>query len=231
MGDALLELADVRRAQVALQLGLAEEHDLQELLALGLQVGEEPDLLEGVQRHALGLLDEHHHLAVVGVLLQEPGVQGVHHLEPPRARGQGQLHLEGDGVQDVFRREARVGEVHDLDRLRQLHLQHAADHGLAAADLADDLDDPFAAGDRVDDGVEDRAPAPAREEQPRVRRDPEGRLGETEVLVVHPRAPLRSGAGSGCRAWSGSPRADARPGSDCPGRAAARRSRSGAPTR
>ena len=46
MRDALLELAHVRERQVLLELGLAEKHDLQQLLRARLEVGEEADFLE-----------------------------------------------------------------------------------------------------------------------------------------------------------------------------------------
>jgi hypothetical protein len=40
VGDALAQLADLGLAQVVVQFGLAEKHDLQQLVLLGLQVRE-----------------------------------------------------------------------------------------------------------------------------------------------------------------------------------------------
>ena len=86
------------------------------------------------------------------------------------------LQLEGDRINDVARGEVGVGEVDDLDRRRQALLQHAAQHGLAAADFADDLKDAFAGGDTVDKRVEHDATSmsTAGEKQGRIGRDAKG---------------------------------------------------------
>ena len=44
--DSLLELAELGQIEPGPELGLADEEDLQSLLARRLEVGEEPDLLE-----------------------------------------------------------------------------------------------------------------------------------------------------------------------------------------
>ena len=97
----------------------------------------------------------------------------------------GQLHLEGNGLQGVLRRQARIRQVDDIHPVRQAFLQHPAKHGLAAAHLADDLDDAFAAGDRVHQSVEDLAAVAAGIEQFGIRCNPEGRALEAEVIVIH----------------------------------------------
>ena len=102
VGDALLELADAGSGQRLVQLGLPEHHDLEELLVLGLEVAQEPDLFQGLDGHALGLLDEGHDAHVLGVPPDQIILKGVQDLEPAvRCRGR-QFQLEGDGVQDVL---------------------------------------------------------------------------------------------------------------------------------
>ena len=39
VGNALAQLADIRLAQILIQLGLAEQHDLQQLVVFGFQIG------------------------------------------------------------------------------------------------------------------------------------------------------------------------------------------------
>ena len=64
-------------------------------------------------------------------------------------------------------------------------MQHAAEHRLAAAHFAGDLDHSLAGGDRVDQRLERGSAVGAGEEELGVRRDAERRLAQTEVFEVH----------------------------------------------
>jgi hypothetical protein len=69
-------------------------------------------------RHALGLLDEGHDAHVLCVSLDQIILKGMQDLEPlVRCRGR-QFQLEGDGVQDVLGRKARIREIDDLGVFR-----------------------------------------------------------------------------------------------------------------
>ena len=59
-GDALIELPQLRRSQQRLQVQLADEDDLQQLLLVGLEIRQNADLLEHVQRQVLRLVDDEH---------------------------------------------------------------------------------------------------------------------------------------------------------------------------
>ncbi len=69
--------------------------------------------------------------------------------------------------------------------VRQARLQDPAQHGLAAADLAGDLDDALALTDGVDQRLQHRAAIAAFEEEIGVGSDLEGRLRQPEECVVH----------------------------------------------
>ena len=112
-------------------------------------------------------------------------LQRVHHLEAAGVPWQRQLQLEGDRVQNLLGRDARIGQVDRLHARRQARLQHPAQHGLAAAHLAGDLDDPLAVGDRVGQRLQHRAAVAALEKEVGVRRDAKRRLLEAEEGVVH----------------------------------------------
>ena len=58
---ALLQLTHAERVQLPVKLRLAEKDDLQQLVAVRLEVGEKPDLLQGLRRHGVRLIDQHHH--------------------------------------------------------------------------------------------------------------------------------------------------------------------------
>src|SRR5258706_6129310 len=61
-GNALEELARGALTQPLLELGLAEEDDLEELALLGFQVRQEPYRLQRVLRHRLHFVQAHHGL-------------------------------------------------------------------------------------------------------------------------------------------------------------------------
>ena len=77
MGDAVAQLAKRRFGERGIELGLAEEHDLQQLVAVRFEIRQEPDLLEGFVGHRVGFVDQHHHPAALAeqpdeMLLQCP---------------------------------------------------------------------------------------------------------------------------------------------------------------
>ena len=59
--DAVAQLAQLVLRQGLVELGLAEQHDLQQLVPVRLQVGQQPHLLEGVLGHDVRLVDQDHH--------------------------------------------------------------------------------------------------------------------------------------------------------------------------
>lgn len=56
--DALAKLAELLAGEHIFQLGLADEHDLEELLFVGFQLGEHPDLLQHLGAEVLRLVND-----------------------------------------------------------------------------------------------------------------------------------------------------------------------------
>ncbi len=56
-GDALGELPQFIAIQQIAQFGLTDQDDLQQLLGVGLQIGEQPHLFEHLGREVLRLID------------------------------------------------------------------------------------------------------------------------------------------------------------------------------
>ena len=145
--DALVELAQLSGIEEPVEFGLAEEHDLHQLDLIGLQVRQPPHGLEAADAQRLGLVDDQHHPAVGGVLLEQIAVEQMEAVvgalrieaELPAHRADDPLGI-GLGIDDV-------GDRLGLD---QLGGQQAAQQGLAGADLAADLDHPLAALDGVE---------------------------------------------------------------------------------
>ena len=196
MGDALLQLAHVGQAQVAVELGLPEEDDLQQLVGAGLEVREKAHFLERAERHRVRLVDEGNHLLAFRMHRDELLLQRAQHLRRVRP-GHVDAEVGRDRAQHLVAREARHREVDHLDRGREPLHQHAAEHRLAAADLAGDLDQALARRDRVEKRFERGAAVGARVEELRVGRDAEGRFPQSEMLEVHRHGRLGASPGSG----------------------------------
>ena len=187
VGDAFLAAGACRwRPRSFVEFGLAEQHDLQQLVRLRLEVGEQPDLLQRLGRHGVRLVDQHHDPLARGVALDQRVLQCAQHRMA--------CVLPSAGMPAV-RRRWRAGSpratatgwrgrsVSTCSGRRSSSI--AAQHGLAAADFAGDLDDALVVGDRVDQRLERRAAVGAGEEEIGVRRDAERRFAQAEVVEIH----------------------------------------------
>ena len=151
-------------------------------MATRFEVGKQAHLLQCVLRHHVRLVDQDDDAPPRGV---EPDQMLLQLAQRHRAPlGELELELIGDGVQDLVARERGRGEVDRRHLGRQPLHQHAAQHGLAAADLARDLDDAFVVQHRVGERFQCRAALGALEEEIGVRRDAERRLVQPEVLEI-----------------------------------------------
>ena len=73
----LRQLLHARRGQLAAQLGLADQDDLQQLAFMRLQVGEQAQLLQHIGRQVLGLVDDQQAVASLGMRGQQVAVERV----------------------------------------------------------------------------------------------------------------------------------------------------------
>ena len=70
------------------------------------------------------------------------------------------------------------------DKFRQAFKQHAAEHGLAATDLARDLDDAFVLSDGVNQRIKGWSTIGAGEEKIGMRGDPERWFAQAEMFKI-----------------------------------------------
>ena len=70
-GHPLGELAQLLARQESGELGLADQDDLEELLARRLEVRQQPNLLEHLRSQALGLVDDQHGSATARVRVEQ----------------------------------------------------------------------------------------------------------------------------------------------------------------
>ncbi len=188
--DALGELPQLAPREDVAQLRLPHEHDLDELLGVGLQVRDEPDLLDHLGREVLGLVDEEHHVAALPPGLEQEAMEGVHQLLERLAVARHVEVVEGRPEQ-LGRGEDRVEHHRGCGVLGQTCQEVAGQGGLARAHLARDQDEAAAlATSELEVG--ERLGVPLREvEKFRVGGEVEGFLGEPVPLFVHGAAPTR----------------------------------------
>jgi hypothetical protein len=190
-GDALAKLTQLVALELLAELGLAQQHDLQQLCRSRLQVGEQAHLLERFGRQGLRLVHQEQHVPTLCLLVQQELVEHFQQLGHRAAEGR-EPEFGVDGLQQFQRREVRVEEEGDLAIAAEALDQGAAQGGLTRADLADDGDEALALLDAVDEMPEGLAVRRREEEVPRVRGELEGLLVEAEILRVH----LRRGSGT-----------------------------------
>ena len=86
-GDATGQLAQIRPGQHLAQLGLADQHDPQQLFLVGLEIGQQPHLFEHRLRQVLRLVDDQHCAPAGGVAGQQMLVQGIDQRLDRQLRG------------------------------------------------------------------------------------------------------------------------------------------------
>ena len=115
-GHALRQLAQVVPRQDAAQLGLADEDDLQQLLARRLQIGQQANLLEHLAAEILGLVDDQHRAPPARVRVEQVAVERVdERLEAGGAGGVRDVQLVAHGGQQLDRRERGVEDHRHVD--------------------------------------------------------------------------------------------------------------------
>jgi len=75
-----------------------------------LQIGQEADLLQYVEREILRLIHQYDDAPALGVGIQQASIQRIHHLLDaiPIPVGDGQSELFADREQKLHRRDARI---------------------------------------------------------------------------------------------------------------------------
>ncbi len=186
------ELGHLGPREQRAQLGLADQHDLQQLALAGLEVGQQAQLLEHLGVEVLGLVDHQHVVLPDRMRVEQEAVQRVDMvLQRRRAAAAGRdrhAELVADGLQQLERAELRVEDVGDVAALRDLLEEAAHDGGLAGADLAGQQHEAAAALQPVEQVRQRLAVALAHVEEARVRRDREGFALQAEGGGVHGRA-------------------------------------------
>src|SRR5882762_842228 len=184
--DALAQLPDRRAGQFAVELRLAEQHDLQELALLRLEIRQQPQRLERLEWHRLAFVNADQHALAQPRHVEQRLGDGAQQVMLIDACIDGQLELLGEGEHERPWLEARVRDVTGHPVLVERGKKLAAKERLAGAHLARDLDEAVAVRNRHEQRVERLLAAATAVEIARIRGDAEGRLAQAEMSeIVH----------------------------------------------
>ena len=175
------------RSSSSRKLGLADQDDLQQLGGGGLEVREQPDLLERLRAQVLRLVHDQYHAAAARVRVEQVPPQKVHQrlgAAFSRLRHR-DVQFLADRQQELRRRNAWIQDQRHVRVTGQL-LEQAADHGgLAGPDFAGELYEPAGLVYPVQQVRERLRVAATQVEVARVRSNRERLFLEPEKARVH----------------------------------------------
>ena len=189
-GDALTQLTQFVARQMRLEFGLSDQEDLQQLLALVLQVREQPDLLEQLHRKVLRFIQHEH-----GMLAAR--THGHQMLLECHQRGgfadagrQVQAEAKTDLLEHLLPTQRRVGDQRDGHAIAPLVQSVVQRCRLTRADLARDEQERLAVLDAVAQMRLRFLMLTARIDELELMTGGERVLAQAEVMFEHRRIPL-----------------------------------------
>ncbi len=135
-GNALGQLTQQGLAQHLLQLGLTDQHHLQQFSFVGFEVGEQAQLLQYAGQQVLRLIHQYHAALACRQVGQQVIANKVEQPLDPGIFGIGELKLVADGGQQIPFGQGGVEDIGDLGLGGQLLQQAAGDGGFAGAHFA-----------------------------------------------------------------------------------------------
>ena len=189
--DALAELAQLGPRQHVPELRLPDEHDLDQLGARGLEIREQPDLLEHLRREVLRFVDDQQRGLVLLEAADQEVVQREQVLGLGVARGLDPVLVE-QHAEEVEGLEAGIEDEGRQGLPVELRQQAVQQHGLPGADLAGQQHESLVGVHPVDERRQALAVHLAEIQERRVGRHLERAAQESVVLVVHGGSPLSS---------------------------------------
>ena len=148
--DALFQLAQRRLVQPIGQLGLAREHEGQQFFGVGLDVCEQPNLLEELVRETLRFVDDERRDDASLTARNQLAFELLEQQRLRRGRVGSQAEAIGEKLEELAARQRRVVQVQRPRRSACLRFERGAhERRLAGAGLADEQRQPFPRRDAV----------------------------------------------------------------------------------
>ena len=139
----MTQLPQLLALEFVVELGLPEEQDLDQLRRRRLEIREQPNLLEGLGREVLRLVDDQNHSPIALLLVQQILVQLGAQLGAAEPRGQ-HAELDHDRAEQLVARQCRIEDEGDVRVTAEALEQRAAQRRLAGADFTGDRNEAFA---------------------------------------------------------------------------------------
>ena len=159
---------------------------------VGFDVGQQPNLLEQLERQTLRLVDDQHR----GFAACRSGRSSASSSSSSAAfearRFARQTELRCEHLDELVARQRRVVQMHAVHLLGLLLERRPNQRRLAGAGFADEQRDALAAGDAVLEVAQRLAVRLGQHQEPRVRRQVERPLAKAEELFVHQHAQRRN---------------------------------------
>ena len=167
------------------QLGLADEDDLEQLRRRRLEIRQEAHLLEHLDGEVLRLVDDQHRPAAARVSVEHVRVQRVHeHLRAVGPRGIRDTQLVADRREKLETAHRRVQDERDVDVVREMLQEIAAQRRLSGSDLPCQLNEAPSLGNAVQEMREPLPVTLAEIQEALVGRGRERRFGKAEVREI-----------------------------------------------
>src|SRR5207249_2741148 len=139
--DALAELTQLGAGELLLELRLSDEEELDQLVALILEVGEQADLLELVALEVLRLVENQDRVVSARAGLPQEPLERRNRLGLAERAGVREPEAQADVLEQLVTRQRGVGDER-YDRARLVLGEHVVERGgLSGADLACDQDE------------------------------------------------------------------------------------------
>jgi hypothetical protein len=147
--DSLAQLTEPATGEFAIELGLAEQQDLDELLATRLEIREQSNLLEGVLGERLRLVDDQQDTPALSLPFDEKGIE-LGHQTAARESLREKPELGADRLEELEARTAGIEQEGDLSIAVEPLEERATKSGLSGPDLPRDRDKSLSLLDSVE---------------------------------------------------------------------------------
>ena len=182
--DALTKLSEAMIIQPLAQLGLAHEHNLEELAVIGFEIGKQSNLFKEIEGEILGFVDDQHGFAALFDLFEEKFVDGRDGFEPVQTFDiQAKFHR--NGLHELVCVQDRVQDERGRVFVAKLFQHRPAERRLAGADFPRELDETFPLANAVEQMIQRLAMLGTEVQEARVRRNVERRLRQAIVFQIH----------------------------------------------
>jgi hypothetical protein len=138
-GDALVQLRELGIHEERPELRLADEDEPEKLLGRGLEVGEEPQLLEQLDRERLRLVHDDDGELSRPALREEVRIERIHELHLAARRRDAELAV--DALEQLASGQRRIEDVCGADVRPELGEERAQQGRLPGTDVAGDADE------------------------------------------------------------------------------------------